>query len=226
MKKYISYLFILAVSGMLLTSCQKDNFNYPDGYVGRSKITTYAIFTLTGGAYSSVVKGGTFTDPGATAKQGSETLKVTATGTVNTSTVGLYTITYSAANSDGFDATAIRYVAVLPAAEATGVNIAGKYGYTAGAPTASGTPSTITKLAPGFYYTSNVYSGAAGGSVIPAYIITSDGLSWIIPSQASAYGNMFGTAVLSGTAVGSTLNYTISIPSAGVNGSVRKWVKQ
>lgn len=221
MKKYISYLFILAVSGMLLTSCQKDNFNYPDGYVGRSKITTYAIFSLTGGGYASVVKGGTFTDPGATAKQGSTDLKVTSTGTVNTNTVGLYTITYSATNSDGFPATATRLVAVLPAAEAAGVNIAGKYGYATG-----GSASTITKLAPGFYYTDNFYSGAAGGTVIPAYIITTNGLNWTLPSQSTAYGGLNGTAVLSGTTPGSTLVYTINLTDQGIANSKRNWVKQ
>jgi hypothetical protein len=217
MKKYIGFIGA-ALMCLSIFSCQKDNFNYKDGYVGESKITNYATFTVKGDTYTSVVKGATYTDAGATAKEGSSDLKVTSVGTVNTNTVGLYTITYSASNSDGFPASATRYVAVIPAAETAGISITGGYNYAAG-----GTTATITKLAPGFYQASNLYSAA---TTIPAYIITSDGLNWTIPLQSTGFGRMQGTAKLSGFTTGSTLNYTIDLLDQGISATVRRWVKQ
>ncbi len=217
MKKYLKFIgaALLCVS---IYSCQKDDFNYEDGHVGESKITTYALFTLKGDTYTSVVKGGTYTDAGASAKEGSTDLKVTTSGTVNTNTVGLYTLTYSATNSDGFAATATRYVAVIPAAEVAGINITGGYNYAAG-----GTTATVTKLAPGLYQASNLYSAA---TTIPAYIITSDGLNWTVPLQSTAYGRMQGTAKLSAFTSGATLNYTIDLLDQGISGTTRRWLKQ
>ena len=48
MKRYINYLAVITISSILLTACNKDNFNYKPGYVGESKITNYAVFTLKG----------------------------------------------------------------------------------------------------------------------------------------------------------------------------------
>ncbi|WP_345950433.1 DUF5011 domain-containing protein [Mucilaginibacter sp. PAMB04274] len=217
MKKYIKLIGIALVC-ISVYSCQKDKFDYKEGYVGESKITNYATFTMKGDTYTSVVKGSTYTDAGAAAKEGSSDLKVTATGTVNTAVVGLYTISYSATNSDGFPASVTRYVAVIPTAEVAGVNVAGSYDYASG-----GTTATVTKLAPGFYRTSNLYSAA---TTIPAYVITSDGLNWTIPLQSTAYGRLQGTAKLAGFTSGSTLNYSVDLLDQGIAGSTRRWLKQ
>ena len=55
MKRYINYLAILTISSILLTACNKDNFNYKAGYVGQSKITNYAVFAVKG---ATAVSGG------------------------------------------------------------------------------------------------------------------------------------------------------------------------
>ena len=72
--------------------------------------TTAPVITITGDNPATVELGTTYTDAGATA-DGGET--VTSTGTVDTSTVGAYTITYSATDAANNTGTATRTVNVV-----------------------------------------------------------------------------------------------------------------
>jgi hypothetical protein len=210
-------LLLLLSGALLLASCKKDPVNTEDK-VGGSRVTHFPTFKLNGGAYESIVVGSTFTDAGATAKEGDTPLPVTTTGSVNAATVGIYTLTYSATNHDGFPATVTRTVAVLPAAEVAGVDISGRYqnigsfAYTA----------TMKKLAPGFYSSDNVWGGSSA-AVIPAYLITTDGSTILLPeSELSSYGRVNGTGTLDATG---NLNLRVSLLDQGVNNSLRKWKK-
>lgn len=216
MKKYIKYIGLVILSTVLF-SCKKDNFVSTDTQVGISNVTYFANFNMSGAQYQSIVKGGTYTEAGVTATETGKPLKVTTDGTVNTAVVGLYIINYSATNKDGFASSVSRYIAVLPSAEVAGVDISGKYDYAAG-----GTTATITKLAPGFYYVSNIYSAA---TTIPAYLISVNGTAITVPLQETGFGRLQGTAALAGNTSGSTLNYTISLLDQGISGTVRKWLK-
>lgn len=212
MKKVIS-VFLLAL--VVFTSCKKDEINNTEDKVGSSRVTRFPSFTMNGDRYESVVLGSTYTDPGATAKEGETDLQVQAQGQVNTSEVGVYDIVYSAVNKDGFTGSVTRTVAVLPAAEQEGVNIAGNYKYSA-----SAVVSTIEKLAPGFYLSNNVW----GGSTIPSYILTTDGQNLILPLNAlSGYGQVQGTGTLDASG---NLAYTVDLLAYGITGSTRKWIKQ
>jgi len=74
-----------------------------------SFVTNYAVFD-----FESVVViplGGTFS-PSATASEDGTDLPVTTTESVNTNIVGIYDVTYSATNSDGFEASAFQTVVV------------------------------------------------------------------------------------------------------------------
>jgi len=219
MKKSILYIGLLLL-GVVMFSCNKQSFDYPEGTVGISKITQYPEFTLNGPQYVSIVKGSTYTDAGATAKEGSNDLKVTTTGSVNTNVVGVYNINYSATNKDGFEGSTSRTVIVLPSADA-GIDISGKYYYA----TNSSLVATMTKITTGYYQVSNFFSAS---SIIPAYLICSDGTNIIIPLQSTGYGRLEGTAVLSGTTSGSTLHYIVSLldQSAAYQNLPRNWVKQ
>jgi len=72
--------------------------------------TTPPVITVTGDNPLTVEKGSTYTDAGATA-DGGET--VTSSGTVNTTVVGSYTLTYSATDAAGNTGTATRIVNVV-----------------------------------------------------------------------------------------------------------------
>ena len=72
--------------------------------------TTAPVITVLGNNPVTIEVGSTYTDAGATADGGE---LVTSSGTVDTNTVGVYTITYSASDSSGNQATATRTVNVV-----------------------------------------------------------------------------------------------------------------
>ena len=74
--------------------------------------------TLNGDAAMQLNVGDTFTDPGATATDavdGDLTAKIVETGSVDTTTAGLYTLTYTATDVAGNTASVSRVVTVLAA---------------------------------------------------------------------------------------------------------------
>ena len=76
--------------------------------------TTAPIITLNGDNPMDVLQGSTFTDPGATATDDvDDTVAVVENGTVDTSTVGSYTRTYTATDAAGNVATETRTVNVI-----------------------------------------------------------------------------------------------------------------
>lgn len=108
MKKIFCCLLLSALMLPVFTSCEKDS-------EGLTKVTTYALITLTDGSAVTTPLGQPFVDPGFVAMQGDEdvTEKVTVSGTVNTSKCGFYTLRYNVLNEDGFPASATRTVAVV-----------------------------------------------------------------------------------------------------------------
>lgn len=113
MKKSLICLVALLSLALGFTSCQKDS-------KGLTDITYFAEITLEGDETMVVGKGSTFVDPGFTAVMKGEdvTDKVQVTSDVDTSTSGVYTVTYSIVNADGFPAYATRTVIVLDLADA------------------------------------------------------------------------------------------------------------
>ena len=108
MKKSLICLVALVGLALGFTSCEKES-------KGLTDITYFAEIVLNGDASMVVAKGSTFVDPGFTATMKGEdvTDKVTVNGNVDTSTSGVYTVTYSIVNADGFPASASRTVIVL-----------------------------------------------------------------------------------------------------------------
>lgn len=92
-----------------------------------SKITYYPDFVITGGEYYRHQVGTSFTDPGYTAFEGENELDVTATGSVDSDTPGIYELNYSATNVDGFDGSAKRFVIVTDELDDSGVDMSGTY---------------------------------------------------------------------------------------------------
>src|SRR5690349_12978720 len=106
--RIIKFLLILAAV-IPFAGCEKTE--KPDNtadQVGISRVTYFPTFTMKGDKYIAIVKGGTYTEPGVTAKEGTADIAVTTTGTVNTNTPGVYDIVYSATNKDGFTSSVTR----------------------------------------------------------------------------------------------------------------------
>ena len=214
-------IFIVIISAVsFLCACNKEgNFDYPEGTVGISKITNFPILTVNGEEYMAVPVGGTYTEPGVTAKEGESDLTVTTSGSVNTATVGVYTLTYSAVNKDGFSASAKRFVAVYSTdASAASHDLSGSY-----LRAATGVTNTWEKLAPGVYKVDN--PGGAAGVNLVVFLFNPTGFIIDIPSQVSNDGNTTSSTdeVYNDTVPAS---YSMKIVNPGYGPALRTFVKQ
>lgn len=160
MKKILSLLAFAAVLAGF-TSCDYDSDD--DAYV-----THYVSFDLNEGSTYLVPVGSTYTDPGYTATEGTEdvTSKVVVGGDeVDANAVGIYNVTYSAANKDGFSASTSRQVLVYDPEVTT--DISGTYSITNTTGSESlfdrypvkGNSVTLTQLAPGLYSIDDYWGG-------------------------------------------------------------------
>ena len=160
MKKFIYILSIF--SFITLTSCDKTSED-------PSKITYFVTFEMNGDATTLVPIGTTFTDPGVKAMEGETdvTSSVTIKGSVNPNEIGLYTLSYSVSNVDGFSSAVERTVIVYnPDIE---TDISGNYTVaegsyrlwmSSGAKVAfAGYPVNIIKIASGVFSVSDFFGG-------------------------------------------------------------------
>jgi len=110
--------FLVAV--LLLASCHKITSE------GVTQITYYPSITIIGGDLT-IELGTDFTDPGYIVMEGENdiTSKTIVRGTVNTNKVGLYRLSYSATNVDGFSGSATRKVYVYDPSSST--DLSGTY---------------------------------------------------------------------------------------------------
>jgi hypothetical protein len=186
MKKNISLFTILLLSIMISSvSCKKEDFTYPEGKVGVSKITYYIDIAPKGDQLIIINQGTTYTDQGALSVAGGKDAPYTSSGTVNTATPGIYIINYSATNEDGFSSSAYRTVVVMD--PAAGVkDLSGSY-----ARSTNGVVSVWTKTAPGVYSVRN--PGGAPGATFAVTVVNYSGNIVAIPQQESSVGT-FGSA--------------------------------
>tara|TARA_Y100001954_G_scaffold229812_1_gene276429 strand:- start:15 stop:1121 length:1107 start_codon:yes stop_codon:yes gene_type:complete len=93
---------LVAIGAIMLDNVTEDSSTPPD--------TVFPVITILGDNPATVELGSTYTDAGATS-DGGET--VSSSGSVDTSTLGTYTITYSATDAAGNTSTATRTVNVV-----------------------------------------------------------------------------------------------------------------
>ena len=112
MKK--SLICLVALLGLTFgfTSCEKES-------LGKTKITYYATLELEGDEYIEINKGDAYTEPGFKAVMNGQDVsdKVVVNGEVNPNVAGVYDITYTIVNADGFASSAARQVVVFDAAD-------------------------------------------------------------------------------------------------------------
>ena len=161
MKKIIYSLFVCLL--LASVSCQ-DKTSYDV-----SKITYYVTYKISGDQTMLVSVGTPFVDPGIKAMEGAKDVTATmkTTGTVDPTKIGLYPITYSAVNADGFSSSTTRLVVVCD--PTVSADISGKYllatgsyrkTLKTGAKTSfSGYNISLTKIAPGIFFVSDFLGG-------------------------------------------------------------------
>lgn len=200
MKKSIICLVSLLCLALGFTSCEKKQS------AGKTNITYYAEIVLNGDATMVVEKGTTFVEPGfkATMKGEDVTDKVTVTSTVDTSTSGIYSITYSIVNADGFLASTSRTVIVLditdPVEGFWKVDVANSNRiYKGGAPAAykGAFEFLIIKRADGYYDVEDLMAGwyAQGAGYGDAYAmkavidVAGDGTISLLASKVAGWND-------------------------------------
>lgn len=108
MKQYIS-IIALALASVGFTSCDKDT----EGLTG---ITIYPVITLEGPEQDLITAGQPYQDPGCIAtldgEDVSNEIQIITDMNMQSPAPGYYSIVYRVVNSDGFDASATRYVLV------------------------------------------------------------------------------------------------------------------
>lgn len=110
MKNIFKTIMVSLAAGVVLAGCS-------EAEEGLVKVTHYATFELNGADENNVTLvavGSEFTDPGCVCMEGDTdiTEKVVASGNVDVNTMGVYYVTYSAENVDGFASSATRTVVV------------------------------------------------------------------------------------------------------------------
>lgn len=114
MKNTFRYLGLMVCTAALLTGCEAEST------ADISDVTNFAVFELTGSDEILLQKGEEYVEPGATAEEAGEPVDVSTTiskgwfrgNTFDTDIPDFYTVSYSAVNQDGFEATAGRTIIV------------------------------------------------------------------------------------------------------------------
>lgn len=195
MKKILTIVG-LAFLTLFIVSCEKET-------EGISRETHYAVFELTGGSLYQLQIGTPYIEPGVVAKAGDAVLEVESSNDIDYTALGVYTVQYSAVNSDGFSASTQRTVVVYdPTSPLT--DISGKY--SAGvvrteADYSSPRPRTgevnISKLAPGIFSVDcllggfySIGSGYGSSYAMTGYIVLkSDNKLGLLSSYVSGWGD-------------------------------------
>lgn len=165
MKK--NFIFLLSAALLILaTSCEKTS-------KGLTRITYYPIITLQGENPYVVQLGGSYTEPGFTATLDGEdySSKVTINSDVNASIPGIYSVTYSAVNPDGYSSSVTRDVYVLNPGGVANVYLAHCW---MGTRDYKNIPTVISPVSDGVYEIDDMCGGFYYAGRYPGYEPTYD----------------------------------------------------
>jgi hypothetical protein len=210
--KHIKNISIVVLALFLLTGCKKDS----TADVSKSVKVSYPSIALNGNALVTVAVGAAYTDAGAKLTDditGAVSDIQPTSSNVNTAAPGLYVVTYSASNANGFQTTASRLVAVTSVNNP--IDRSGTY-----LRTATGINCYILKIAPGVYKVTNP-GGAGVGTGTIVYMVETALNVYSAPPQPTDAGT-FSVINIVFTPTGATWN----VVNAGYGTGQRVFVKQ
>lgn len=202
MKKILFYTLMFCLATVGFTSCSDDD------ELTDSKVTYYATLEIQGDELTLVPLGTNYVDAGCKGVINGEdcTSGIVTTGLedVDSNTPGLYNVTYTYTNTEGYSSSATRTVAVCDPSITT--NIEGKYTLQPGSyrnyqettvTEYSGYSISISQAAPGLFYVSDLFAGyydqrAGYGSqaAMTGYIqLLSDNTIKVLSSHVDAWGD-------------------------------------
>lgn len=164
MKKILYYGLAVCLIMGVFTACNDNKDQLTD-----SRLTYYAVMDVQGSSFVEVPIGSAYHDAGCKATLNGEdyTSHIVTKGvnTINNQKAGLYYVTYTATNADGFSTSATRTVAVCDPTITTDMSgsytvSTGTFRLRAGVTTAyQGYKISVTKAAPGIFYVSDIIGG-------------------------------------------------------------------
>ncbi len=209
--KILSIVFIFAT----FISCEQDDT------LDISRVTYFNDIKMIGDELTLSPIGTVYQDQGVNAYEGDEdvTSRVITEDPVDSNTLGLYTVSYSITNADGFEKLATRTVIIHPIQD-SGVDYSGVYtGDTRGEIIENG--CTITKLGPSTYFASDFFGGVycCGARdygpvyVMPAYfVVNEDNTAFLELSNDSPWGPWFN---INQAISGSTISHKVESSPGG-----------
>jgi hypothetical protein len=216
--------------GLLVTigsmSCNKQTVVDNATNVGISKIVYFPIVSIKGDRIVAFTAGTTFTDPGVNATLNGKPTTVVTSPTISSSTSpGVYTVTYTATNPEGYTASDWRYVVVVPSAAVSDPVVAANDFSGTYLRAATGVTSTWTKISTGVYQVENPGGATVGVGKI-AVVTNFSGTTISMPAQNDPD---FGGQVSTSGAVysaGPPATYHWVFNAGGYGTGVRTFVKQ
>jgi hypothetical protein len=171
-KKIITSLFIATA---LITGCAEE-------YPGTELAVSFPAIELQGDEFVTVMQGSAFEDAGATATFGSTDVssEIEVESDVDEDVPGLYTVTYSIAQTNEINEESVRTTRRLVAvvsADAAAADLSGSYHRAS-----NGRISTVSKLAPGFYFMTDCWGTATSAGAplaVNTYLVNTTGTSLV-----------------------------------------------
>lgn len=212
MKRINGLVWIFLLPLLVITGCKKESTKD----ISTTVKVSFPEITLNGPALQIVAMGAVYSDAGAKLKDditGVITDIQPTSSNVNTAAPGLYSVTFTASNANGFETSVTRLVAVAGTTGTT--NRQGRY-----LRTATGVSCFISKLADGVYELKNP-AGFSGSTNTIVYMIETAPDVYNCPPQPSDFGTM-SVININFTATGVTWN----VVNPGFGTGIRIFVKQ
>lgn len=174
MKKIFIYLYL--ASTIIFLSCDAEETN------DVSLVTNYATVEIIGDLTTIINVGDSFTDLGATSVIAGSPAEYNTTGSVDTNSPGVYTLTYETINADGFPASARRVVIVMSTTPSI-YDLSGSWART------NGSPATVAQISDRIYTHDNAGGVQGDDQLMITFYNVDDNLLYIpFQENASASG--------------------------------------
>ncbi|QVY65360.1 BT_2262 family domain-containing protein [Polaribacter sp. Q13] len=211
MKKIFNLILTILITTSFI-SCEDS-----DSSDNLSRITSYVDLELNGPSIEVIRLNDTYNEQGAIGLEDGEEVDVMIDGNVDTSTLGAYTVSYSALNQDGFEKRVTRTVVVAPTNTST-INLEGVYNGERDGKTHYNEACVITKLSEGVFLASDFFAGhyekTAGYGPAYAYklifLLNLDNTITLLDAQTKPFGVIWSLTNTAYSVTENKLNFKVN----------------
>ncbi|MEN3322811.1 immunoglobulin-like domain-containing protein [Mariniflexile soesokkakense] len=199
------YKVLLCITVLFLSSCDTET----TGDV--SRVTNYAVIEINGDSEVIINQGAAWTDPSATVTLAGEPYPFETSRVVDPNVPGVYYITYSAVNDEGYAATATRTVVVVSTATET-CDLSGTW------KRSNNSPGTMTRTGMRRYTYDNA-GGVTGDNQLTVDVINVNDVLLYIPFKANASPSGLSVVSFQPGEITSCNNFSWSLSASGFYGN-------